>query len=63
MDYTLTIRPANDNEWRAVIDILGAMQVTNVIIDEQGNTILISEHPVTLARIISVIAGTLYTEE
>lgn len=62
MDYTLMVRPADENEWNVVMGILGAMQITNVVVDEVDNVIMISENPVRLARIISVIAGTLYEE-
>lgn len=63
MDYTLTVRPADDNEWDTVMRILTAMGISEgVLVDQPGNTIYISANPVTLARIISVIAGTLYEE-
>lgn len=62
MDYTLTIKLENENEWNVVMGILTAMEIRSVIIDEVENVIMISESPVRLARIISVITGTLYEE-
>lgn len=62
--YTLTISPADDNEWNAVLRILATMGIDErVLVDKTiTNSIYIAASPVTLERIISVIAGTLYEE-